>query len=299
MLTTNAKQNQIKSGAKVFAYILVIPALIHFLIFWLYVKYKSILMAFTVNIGGVEVLSMENFAKLFRELGRYDTDIYKCLLNTFKYWSVHMIKTILCSAVAYFLYKKVYGYKIYRIIFFLPSMIPGMVYISIFRNFISTYGPLWTVVNGVFGTEMPELLSNEATATNVILFYSLWSGFGAQMLIFVGTMNRIPEDVIDAATLDGCLGIKEYIFIVVPLIWETLATYLLIGFTGIFTASGPILYFTGGDFGTQTLSYWIFAQTRAGQYNYPSAIGIFFTVLNLPIVFIVRKLMNKVETVSY
>ena len=67
----------------------------------------------------------------------------------------------------------------------------------------------------------------------------------------------------------------------------------LLHFTQLFMASGPILYFTGGAYDTFTLSFWIFNEVRGSQYNYPSAVGIFFTVLALPIVFGVRWLALK------
>ena len=68
----------------------------------------------------------------------------------------------------------------------------------------------------------------------------------------------------------------------------------------IFMASGPILYFTEGAYNTFTLSFWIFNEVRGDAYNYSSAVGLFFTVVALPIVFGIRYLMNKINPeVSY
>ena len=66
-------------------------------------------------------------------------------------------------------------------------------------------------------------------------------------------------------------------------------------------SSGPILYFTGGEYKTYTLAYWIFDRVKfGGDYSYASAVGIFFTLLSVPIVFGVRWLMKKVDPeVSY
>jgi ABC-type sugar transport system permease subunit len=170
----------------------------------------------------------------------------------------------------------------------------------IFKQFINSYGPIGTFLYNNFGFELPALLAHPETATNTMLFYVLWHGFGAQMLIFVGTMNRIPQSVIEAASLDGCSMAREFFSIILPLIWDTLATYLLIGISCIFMTSGPILYFTNGKHDTFTLSFWIFQQVNENSnYNYPAAIGLVFTVLALPLMFVSRYLMNKMETVSY
>lgn len=152
----------------------------------------------------------------------------------------------------------------------------------------------------VFNVEYEEFSTNPATATNLILTYVALSGFGMNYLIMLGAMNRIPEEYFEAAALDGCSPVREFFSIISPLVWETLSTLLILHFTQIFMASGPILYFTEGAYNTFTLSFWIFNEVRGDAYNYSSAVGLFFTVVALPIVFGIRYLMNKINPeVSY
>ncbi|MBQ9355045.1 MAG: sugar ABC transporter permease [Clostridia bacterium] len=302
------KENKI-NWAKLFPYIVLLPGVINFLIFYVYVNFNSILLAFTVpTADGGQVFSLLNFKQFFETVAQEivspiegEYGMVDALLNTFKYFFINVFKTFLTAVVAYFLFKKVYLSKAYKILFFLPSMIPGMVYIMVFKNFISIYGPMWSFVRSVFGVTYSNLLTNPDTATNVILFYCLWSGFGAQMLIFVGCMNRIPNSVLEAALLDGCTTRQEFFKIVMPLIWSTVSTYILIGIGCIFQATGPILYFTGGDAttNTQTLGFWIFLRVRAGSTNYPAAVGLIFTLLGIPLVIMSKKIMNKIETPEY
>jgi multiple sugar transport system permease protein len=299
--------NQLEKSGKVFAYWIVIPALIHFMIFYVYINFSTIILAFSVETVDGAVFSLSNFEKLFLEIKNQIIDpvggkseLVLALGNTLKYFTTSVVKTFLSAIIAYFFFKKVYLHKVYKILFFLPSMIPGLVYVMIFKEFINTYGPVGHLLYDVFNYELPVLLSDPATATSTIIFYVMWSGFGAQMLIFVGVMNRIPLSVIEAANLDGCTGFNEFARIVIPLIWETLSTYLLIGIACIFMASGPLLYFTNGAHDTFTLSFWIFKQVHGnGNYNYPAAIGLIFTVLALPLMFLSRFLMSKIETITY
>lgn len=295
------KKIKIKSGGNLFSLLMLIPVIFHFLVLYCGVNLGSILLAFTTNTpDGGQVFSLINFENFFKELARSDSAVYMALINTLEYYLLGLVKFILTSFIAYFFYKKVYLHKIYKIIFFLPSMVPGMVYISIFKNFITTYGPLYMILKNLFGIEMAPLMSMAETAKVVIMFYAFWSGFGAQLLIQIGAMNRIPDDVIEAAKLDGCIGFREFWFIVMPLIFETIATYFLLGIVGIFQASGPFLFFVGeGMPQVHTLSYWIFTQAMGGKTNYPAAIGLFFTVVALPLVLISRWAINKVETVTY
>lgn len=284
-----------------FSLAMLVPVIFHFLVFYCGVNLGSIMLAFTTNTpDGGQVFSLANFANFFKELGRSDSMVFMALKNTLIYYLFNQLKFVITILVAYFFYKKVYGHKWYKIIFFMPAMIPSMVYISVFKNFVSTYGPLDMILQNVFGYKMPPLLAYPETASGVILFFHIWAGFGPQLLIQVGAMNRIPEEVIDAGKLDGCVGFREFYHIVLPLILETVATYFLLGIVGLFHASGPFLFFVGEAMPeVHTLSYWIFTQTMGGKTNYPAAIGLVFTFISLPLVIISRWGINKIDTVTY
>lgn len=277
-----------------FANLMVLVALIHFCIWYVFLNYQSIFLAFTKNIYETN-FTLINFQKIMTELKSPDTIMYEAIINTLKYFVLGIVKLLICYFISYFFFKKVYFHKIYKFIFFLPSMISATVTITVFKSFVNTNGPIYMLLYNFFGYEMPHLLSSGHTATPLIMFFVLWSGFGIQFMIFVGTMNRIPTEVFEAAKLDGCHWLREIAQIVIPLTWDTLMVYLLLGFTGIFMSTGPILYFTGMNefLGTYTIPFYIFAQTRMGQLNYASAIGLFFTVFTVPIVVIVRLIMRR------
>lgn len=301
--SSKKKMNDMEKKGLIFTLVILTPVIISFLVFWLYANLQSLCMGFLIKEveTGKEVFSLYNFEKLFREFQRPDTAMSEAFVNTMKYFAVHIIKIFLSVTIAYFFYKKVPGHTFYKVLFYLPAMIPAIVYITIFKELVGKYGPIYTLVYNLFGYDMPELFASPATATPTILFYVLWSGFGTSMLIYVGAMNRIPGEVIDAANLDGVGLAREFFQIVLPLIWETFGTYFLLAFTGIFMESGPLLYFVGEDLTlkTQTINYWMFLQVIGGEYYYPSAIGMFFSILTIPFVILSRWLITRIETVTY
>lgn len=284
-----------------FSLFMLIPVIFNFLVFYCGVNFGSIMLAFTTTTPeGKQIFSLVHFQNFFKELGRSDSAVYMALFNTLEYYLLNQVKYAATIIIAYFFYKKVYGHKIYKVLFFMPAMIPSMVFISTFKNFISTYGPIDIVLQNLFGYKLPPLLAFPETAKGTIMFFHVWSGFGMQLLIQVGAMNRIPEEVIEAAKLDGCIGFKEFRYIVLPLILETVLTYFLLGLTGIFEASGPFLFFVGELMPeVHTLGYWTFCQAMGGATNYPAAIGLFFTFVALPFVVISRLGINKLDTVTY
>lgn len=286
------------------AYLFVYPMLIIAVIGifkYVYINFRAILLSFSIeNEYGEQVYTLANFERLFGEFANKESQIWKALINTLKYFAMYTVKTLVSYVVAYFLYKKIFGYKIFRVIFYLPAIISPIILVTVWDSMLSTGGVFNTIFNLFGGVEYSNPLTNANSATSVILTYSFWVGFGTSLLMFVGSMNRVPSEVLEAGLIDGCGMGREFFSIMIPLTWETLSTMLLLTTMSVFTASGPILYFSGGQNNTNTLSFWIFNETRNGVYNYPSAVGFFFTIVALPIVVGCRWLMNVLSPdVSY
>ena len=286
-----------RSG-KIFAYLMISVAVLHFAVFWIYINFDQFLMAFSYRtVGGEERLTLDNFHRIFEELGQADSVLVYSVVNTLKYWVMSAVKLILTVFVAYFIWKKIPLSRTYLFIFFLPSILPPVMLVTLFKNMISTVGPLAAVLKNLFGTEIPPLLMHYTTATNTIIFYTFWAGLGINMLILLGAFGRIPESIIDAGKIDGCGWLRELWSITVPLIWETVQVMLLLNISSLFIASGPILLFTNGNEYTRTytISFWMYIEVQKGNFYYPAAVGLFFTVLALPLVFISRFILAKLN----
>lgn len=294
-----------------FVYLMLLPATINFAVFYVAINVNSFVMAFQHPVGiGTDGFiieyGFENFARLIRELGVPTNDVSVALRNTLYYFITNLLITVPLSYLfSYFLYKKMWGYKFFRIVFFLPSIIPGLVYVSAFREMIGYGGPIDLLWFAMSGEHMPALLSSTSTATSTVVFFCIWTGFGVNLLLYQGAMGRIPEEVIEAGKLDGVGWVREMFQIVSPMIWSTLSTTIILALSKIFTSSGPIVLFDENgsalSTGLWTLSYWIFNQTySSASMEYPAAISIFFTVLSFPFVILVRWVFSKIDPdVSY
>lgn len=287
------------------AVMLAVP-LTNLVIFYFAVNINSVLMAFQENLGGKTVWSGYQFTRLFKELGMSDFIITEAIRNTLVFFLLGLlIINPLSLLLAYFLYKKIIGYRIFRFVFFLPSIISATVLTALYKQLIAPGGVVALVVEALGGS-VPLLgyLATEGTALTAIVIYTLWTGFGVNIILFNGAMTRIPEEVMEYARLDGVGSGRELVQIIIPLIWPTLSTIITFAFVGIFTASGPILLFTKGQYGTYTISFWIYdlvqGVNKVINLEYASAVGLFFTLIGAPIVLIVRMLINKaVDAVEY
>ena len=273
----------------------------NFLFFWVQINFESILMAFrTVGTGGIEVYGFKNFTMLIDELKNPMSIMSEALKNTFIFFFFGLlVETPICFMFSFFLYKRIRGFKVFRYIFFLPNIVSAVVLTTFVKILLGVEGPVVVIWEKMFGT-LPLFFQDSKYALNTMLFYNLWSGFGLNIVLYMGAMSRIPEDVLEYARIDGVGFGREIVQFIIPLIWPTVATLLLLQVSGVFGASGPIFLFTKGAYGTYTLSYWIFAKTlENASLEYASAVGLLFTMIGLPIVMFVRWITNRIEAIEY
>lgn len=295
------KINSKKLKTYIFIVVMLLIPVSNFLIFWLGVNFNSILMAFqNEKFDGTVYWTMNNFKNFFQEFTLPNSSIITSVKNTGLFFAsnifiVFPISLVLC----YFLYKKIMGYKFFRFVFYLPSIISAVVLAGVFKEIISTDGVVGTLMTKL-GKEPVAYFASSKTAIWAILIYNVTFSFGGNLILLSGAMSHISEDVVEAARLDGVGMVREMVQIVIPLIWPTLTTLLIFQVVGIFSASGPILLFTQGDKQTSTLAYWIYEQVKfAGQYYYASAVGLVMTAVATPLAMLTRWGLNKtLETVE-
>ncbi len=295
-----------RKGSTIFIISMLIISLLWFAVFYVGVNFNSILMAFKTVVGvtdngeAIFEYSLKNYEILWNELtAEGDTLIKISIRNTLKYFALNFFVTIpITYFVSYFLYKKIFLHKFLRVLFYVPSIVSSVAMVIIFKNMIGGFGPLDNLISWITGAEMPAVpafLSNPEYATNTILFYTFWTGFGVNIVLFQGAMGRIPEEVIEASKIDGVNWWQELFHVITPMVWPTISMSLIVAMTGIFMSSGPILLFATGE-DTYTLSYYIFSQVRdSGIFYYPASMGVFFTAISMPIVFLFRFIMDKLD----
>lgn len=294
--------NSRKIQRGIFIALMLSVGILQFLIFWVYVNFNSILMAFQLNTKTGIVWTLENFTRFFHEFSIPEFELALALRNTLLMFVVGTVIGLPTSLLfSYYLYKKILFAKFFRVTFFLPSIISAAVLVSLFKYILAVNGPFNEVLSWIVGKTVEiEWVTDEAFSMGTILFYIFWTGFGTNIVLFTGAIYRIPQDVLEYAKLDGVSMTRELVQIVVPLIWPTISTLLVFATAGLFTTAGPILLFTDGQAKTMTIGFFIFKQVTNNSYYYPAAIGLLFTAIGFPLVIIVKWTLGKVlEDVEY
>ncbi len=289
--------NGLKQGKAWFALILLIPALFNFFLFWLYPNFDSILLSFQDSHGE---WTIGNYDYVLVNLFSASGEIFsEALRNTLIYFSVgYFITQTFNVILAYFFYKKIAGYRIFRFLFYMPNILATVIMVSVYKSMLSPQGPIMTAIYQWGWVQEPiRLFSDTRYAMWASVGYSVWLYVGAVMLWSSGAMARIPKQLLEAAALDGITPWREFIYIVLPMISGTLSTLYIIGIAGILSSGGATLYLTFGDYGTMTLSFWIFKQVyTGGGTGTSSALGILMTLVTIPLIFIVKWLSGKISS---
>lgn len=199
---------------------------------------------------------------------------------------------------AYYVFKKHPLAKTFRILLFLPSILSSVVTVTMFKYFM-VYG-LEGIYSWLHLGEVPNLIYNPDTGFTTIIAYSFWVNFGGSIILFLGLMNRIPPDLMEAAAIDGVTPIREFFSIILPLIFPTIGIYIINLLAGFFAQQGSLYTFYGtnarNEFYTFGYYYYIQVLGEAGVPKYPvaSAAGLLFTIVTVPITLFARWLMNKI-----
>ena len=289
-----------------------LPLLIQFCIFYVYLNFNSILLAFQeykINANGVghtvKFVGFDNikvalqffFSKRAGDMIVNSLIVYGCQL---------LIVTTLALFFSYYIAKKYPCSGLFRLMLYLPTIVSSAVMAILYQYIVTDVYS--TLAFKLTGTALPGLLDNQATEYGTILFFCLWMGFGGNVMIYTGTMSSIDTSVIESAQLDGVNSLQEFWYIYIPMMYPTLVTFIVTGITGLFSNQMHLYTFYGSNgskFGTETFGYYFYkmtASTGVSLYktanpmnSYPelSALGLVITMILCPITMIARKLMVK------
>lgn len=281
--------------------ILVIPIAV-FLVFWLYVNFDSVLLSFQKEVytdGNMQLaFTLDNFKRVFDSFF-LEKSLLTAFRNTSLFYLVSVIVVFPISLLmAYFVYKKIYLHKLFRVVAYIPNIITSAALVALFRYTFMMGGPYNAILNLLDKPYTDPF--NGRTALLMLLVYNVIFGFGGNMVILGGAMNSINADCLEAGQIDGCNWFQELTYLILPMIWPTISTMLILGFAGFMSATGPILAMTPNNTETFSLSYILYSYaTGVGFYGqdiyYASAVGLVMTLITFPLVILMRKLLNKIQ----
>lgn len=229
----------------------ILPWLIGFLVFKGYPFLSSLIYSFSDEslFEGISRWGVFNYIKIFT-----DRKIKAGFMTTFKYSFMTVpLKLVFALFIAYILNFKIKGVKMFRTVYYIPSILGSSVAIAVLWKAIFKDDGIVNMILGFFGVAGPHWLSNKTAALFIICLLRVWQ-FGSTMVIFLAALKGVSPDLYEAASLDGAGKWRQFFTITVPLItpviFYNLVTQLVQAFQEF---NGPYIITQGGPRGATTL----------------------------------------------
>ena len=292
-----SKRNKLKKN--LFVYSLIAYPLILFLIFYVVVNFNSILLAFqTIDGSGKSFAGLNNFKTFLSEMFGEGNLLSYSFINSIKMYFINLVVCMpLYVFFSYLLFKKCFLNKTVSFLVMIPSIMSGLVIALIFVNFIGSFIMERTGWNG---GKWLNLLYDEKYAFGTTLFYMIWLSFATSLIVYPTAMRGINPEVLESAKIDGISNMfQELWYIILPLIYPTLTTFLITGFAAIFSTSGPLLefYYTDAPDYVSNMGYYFTKMILVDgtEFSYPkyAAGGIILTIIVAPLTILLKWALEK------
>jgi raffinose/stachyose/melibiose transport system permease protein len=224
------------------------PAVIIYTVFMIYPLIDSIrLSLYTTDAQNQQVFAgLQNYQTLFTD-SNLAPRLWGAIRNNFEFFAIHMfVQNPLALFLAALLSSQfIKGRAIYRTLIFTPTVLSVTLIGFIWRLILS---PIWGISGDflkAFGIKNQPWLGQAATALPILGLVSVWQWVGVPMMLFVAALISIPDEVIEAARVDGANAWDVFWGIKFPLILPTLGIVGVLTFVGNFNAF-DLVYTTQG-----------------------------------------------------
>lgn len=278
------------------------PTVIAFVLFYLYPIVTVFITSFCkwdyTNITSPEFFGFADMWNNYKYIFELYPYFWEALKNSTIWALLGVFVQIPISAlIALALSRKVKGVKFVRNVYIIPCMISSA---AMGMIFLQLYSPLYGVINPIIRLFKPDFSENILllrgpafiAMTCAYIFFT-----GTTTLMILGNIMAVPEDVREAAMLDGTSGLKQDWYITIPMIKDTLRTVSILSATAGFLLYNEVYFLTKGASGTYSISYVIrelaitSSRTQFGRAN---AVAVIQILAGMVIIVFVNVLYSQI-----
>lgn len=286
------------------------PALVIYAVFSVYPLLSTMVLSTfdTDDAGAHAFVGLQNFVTLLTDES-WSGPFWNALKNNAVFFAIHMavqnpIGILLAGLLSL---PRLTGRHTYRTLIFLPTMLSVVIVGFIWQLILS---PLWGVSEGLLsaiglGDWFAPWLGQEETALVTISLISVWQFIGIPMILIYAALLNIPEDLSDAAQVDGIGHLRIFWYIKLPLVLPTIALVSILTYVGNFNAF-DIIYavkgaIAGPDFSTDILGTFFYRtffgfQLQQGSPTMGAAVAtVMFGVILIGVMVYLFALQRRVQ----
>lgn len=300
-----------RRNAELFAICILVPVFIHFFVFHIALNFNSVLLAFKYFDGKEQRFFklneiFTNFIRFFNEVF-IDPKTSQYLLNGMLFQLIDIVVLPIGYIIAFVIYKKMPFSGFYMVVMFLPGILSGMIVALGFKAFINdallNYWE-WVLKKDVIDYVAP-LGPRSDNAFLILCLFKFYNAMLGGLLVNVGTMKKIPEDLVEYGRLEGLSMWQEFRILTMPMMFSLVQIGCLTMFSGFFTEAGPLfaLYGTGEYVPESTITFGYYMQASIlgsditdvnpeYMYGYTSAVNLTIGLVSVPIIWGTKKLFD-------
>lgn len=243
----------------------------------------------------------------FQEILASDEVFWKAARNSLAWGLVAPVIDIpLALLLALGLYSRVPFAKILRTVWFTPVL---MSYPVVGVIWLWVYNYDWGMVNLVLravglGQYAQAWLASPATALPALILVTTWMFAGFNMVVLLAALHAIPQDYLEAATVDGADGWRRTLYIIVPLVRPTMINLAILDFIGKMKQFALVWVMTRGGpmWGTETVATYVIKRAfewKTLDLGYPSAIAVLWFIIIFGLSYAFTRLLQRREVLEF
>lgn len=283
LATLMGTKSKFQTNRAIWGYVFALPWIIGLAIFWLGPIFASFYFSFTNYevIGSAKWLGLANYQRAF-----FNDDLFWVALGrTFSFAFAYVPAAIIGALLlAVMLNQKLKGTNIYRTVFFMPHLIPAVALAVVWIFLLQPrLGPVNYMLREIGISNPPDWLAARNSALASVIMINVWAAVGGNtMLIFLAGLQGVPQELYEAAEIDGAGTFSKFRNITLPLLTPTIFFNMVLAIIGALKVFTTAWVATKGGPSYATWFFALHIYTEAFQYfrlGYGSALAWILTVI--------------------
>lgn len=250
------------------------------------------------GIGQMQFIGLENYATLMKDEKFWASAGHSFLLGIFS-----VLSLLLYLAVSLVLVSKIKGSDFFRKIYLIPMLLSSVAIAQLWLKIFDPSNGMLNKLLEMFGVEnTPVWLADPNTALYAIFVPIVWQYAGFYILIYYAALKNVPEEIIEAAKIDGATPLQIALKIKLPMISAVFKVTIMLSLVGSLKYFDLIYVMTGGgpNGASEVMASYMYKEAfELNNFGYASAVGFGLLVICLGMTWLTSRLTKSNDDVQY
>ena len=293
--------------------------------YWQLYLFLLIPLAYIVTFAYVPMLGVQIAFKKFTILGGIWGSPWIGFANFQKFFNSYTFNRVITNTLRISVYDIIAGFpvpvifalclntienrrykKMLQTITYMPHFISVVVIVGILMQFFHPLNGIYGIaVKAITGSQAVDLFGRPNTFPHLYVWSGIWAHFGWGSIIYVATLTSVPEELYEAARIDGASRFQMILHVDLPALAPTITILLILRLGSIMSVGFEKAWLMQNNLNLRTselISTFVYKQGLAAggptDFSYASAIGLFNSLINLFLIISVNKIANKLSEIS-